>query len=77
MIAASALWIAMPAVTVWAEPPAMHASGRSDAEAVPRIWRMIGGVVFGFGAKSLFIAEANRHDACHTRISDARALHGF
>jgi hypothetical protein len=38
---------------------------------------MIGGVVFGFDAKSLFIAEANRHDACQTRTSDVRALIGF
>jgi hypothetical protein len=35
----------------------------------------IGGLVFAFGAKGLFIAEANRHDACPVRTSDVRALY--
>ena len=30
MTSAPALWIAVPAVAVWAEPPAMPASGRSE-----------------------------------------------
>ena len=34
MTAAPALWMAMPAVAVWAEPPAMPASGRSDVPAL-------------------------------------------
>jgi hypothetical protein len=38
------------------------------AGAVPRDWRMFGGTAFGFGVKSLFIAEANRHDARPTRL---------
>jgi hypothetical protein len=38
---------------------------------------MIGAVVFGFGAKGLFITEANRHDACPGRTSDVRALYRF
>ena len=40
MTAAPALWIAMPAVAVWAEPPAMPASGRSEVPALNSTWSM-------------------------------------
>ena len=40
MTAAPALWIAMPAVAVWAEPPAMPASGRSDVPDLNSTWSM-------------------------------------
>jgi hypothetical protein len=37
---APALWIAMPAVAVWAEPPAMPASGRSEVPDRNSTWSM-------------------------------------
>ena len=41
MTAAPALWIAMPAVAVWAEPPAMPASGRSEVPDLNSTWSSV------------------------------------